>query len=307
MRKLFSYKPGADNLTGYTLIAPALVFMAVFALLPILASFILGFFRWPVFAAPKWIGFGNFIRMFTFLSEEGQTVPKDHRFWMALTNSAFFMIQIPIQLIWSLSLAMLINNRDRFTYLYRTVFFLPVISSMVAVAVIWRWIYHPSFGLLNNFLARVGIKGPDWLGNIRYAKPAVILMNLWKSGGYQMLIYLAALQGVPESYYEAAEMEGANAPQKFWHITLPLISPTNFFLLVMGVIWTLQMFPQMFVLTKGGPAGYTTTMVYYLYLKAFEDFYMGYASAVAMVLFAIIMAFTLVQWKLRQRWVYGEK
>jgi multiple sugar transport system permease protein len=305
--KLFAYKAGNDNVTGYLLLAPSFLFMAVFALTPIVASLFLGFFKWPVFAPPRFIGLGNFTRMFGFVAEEGATRANDPKFWQSLVNNAVFLIQIPVHMAWSLGLALLINRRTAVTYIYRSIFFLPVVSAMVAVAVIWRWIYQPSFGLMNTFLRFLGVEGPDWLGNIRWAKPSVMLMNLWKNGGYQMLIYLAALQGVPDSFYEAADIEGASGWQKFWRITFPMISATNFFLLVMGVIWSLQMFPQIFVLTKGGPAGYTTTMVYYIYLKAFEDFQMGYSSAMAMILFLIIISFTLLQWNLRKKWVHGEE
>jgi multiple sugar transport system permease protein len=305
--KLLSYKAGNDNVTGYLLLAPAFVFMAVFALTPIVASLFLGFFKWPVFAPPRFIGLGNFTRMFGFATEESVTRANDPKFWQSLVNNAVFLIQIPVHMAWSLGLALLINRRTAVTYVYRSIFFLPVVSAMVAVAVIWRWIYQPSFGLMNTFLKFLGVEGPDWLGDIHWAKPSVMLMNLWKNGGYQMLIYLAALQGVPDSFYEAADIEGAGSWQKFWRITFPMISATNFFLLVMGVIWSLQMFPQIFVLTKGGPAGYTTTMVYYIYLKAFEDFQMGYSSAMAMILFLIIISFTLLQWNLRKRWVHGEE
>ena len=303
---LLNYKSGNQNISGYLLISPALVFMLVFAIIPIGASFVLSFFRWPIFANPEWNGFRNFVNIFGSQVEDGTRYATDPAFWQALGNNAFYLIQVPLQMVWALALAMLFNRRTRLTYLYRSLVFLPVISAMVAVAVVWRWIYQPTFGILNSFLQIFGIDGPDWLGDIHWAKPSVILLNLWRNGGYLMMIYLAALQGVPDSYYQAADMEGASAWQKFTRITFPIISPTHFFLLVMGVIWSFQMFPQIYVLTRGGPAGYTTSMVFYIYERAFEDFRMGYSSALAMILFVIVMAFTLIQWSLRKRWVYGE-
>lgn len=305
--KLFEYKAGYDNLNGFLFLAPSLVFLVVFAFVPILGSLILGFFRWRVFDSPTWVGIQNFVDMFKYIETSVGREANDPRFYQAVGNNMFYMIQIPFHMAFSLCLALLINRRTTITYVFRTIYFMPVVTAMVAAAVIFRWVYQPTFGLLNSFLKFFGIEGPDWLGDTDVSKISIMLMNLWKNAGYQMLIYLAALQGVPENYYEAAKIDGASNWTQFWRITFPLIAPTNFFLLVMGVIWNLQMFPQIYVLTGGGPAGSTTSMVFYIYLRAFEDFFMGYASAVSLFLFMVIMAFTLIQWRLRSRWVFGEE
>ncbi len=190
------------------------------------------------------------------------------------------------------------NNKVKGIVFFRTIYFLPVISSMVAVALLWRWIYNPDFGLLNSFLRMLGIKNPpQWLSSTVWAKPAIMIMWIWKGAGYNMLLYLAALQGIPYQLYEASSIDGANGWQKFWHITFPMLSPTNFFIVIMGIIGGFQAFGEIYVMTGGGPAGSTTTIVYYIYNNAFQWFKMGYASAIAWFLFLIILIATLLQWK----------
>ena len=307
--KPLEFKPGYDNVAAFVFLAPSLVLLIIFALVPMLGSLVLGFFEWRIFEDPDWVGIENFVDIFRFreIGDGLGTEPNDPRFYRAFGNNLFYLLQLPFHLALSLSLAMFINRHGPVSYLFRSIYFVPVVTSMVAAAVVFRWVYQPSFGLLNSFLRTLGVQGPNWLGDPDIAKVSVIGMNLWKRAGYQMLIYLAALQGVPEEYYESARIAGAGAWRQFWNITLPLIAPTTFFLLTMGVIWNLQMFPQIYVLTEGGPAGATSSMVFYIFQKAFEDFRMGYASALSLILFLMILTITVIQWRLRKRWVFGEE
>ncbi len=237
------------------------------------------------------MGIKNFTTLFT-----------DKLFWKYFGNTLFFMMGIPVGMTVSLCLALLMNNKLKGIVVFRTIYFMPVVSSMVAVALLWRWIYNPDFGLLNSFLRTIGFRSPpQWLSSTTWAKPAVMIMQIWKGAGYNMLLYLAALQGIPEQLYEAAEIDGANAWQKFWHVTFPMLAPTNFFIVIMSIIGGFQIFGALYVMTGGGPAGSTTTIVYYIYNNAFQWFKMGYASSISWFLFSIIFIVTLINWK------YGSK
>ncbi len=280
-----------DNLTGYAFLLPNAIGFLIFTFLPVIASFILAFFQWdgmsPLYNA-KFVGLANFINLLF----------KDKLFWKYFYNTLFFMLNIPIGMAVSLILALLMNQPLKGIVVYRTIYFMPVISSMVAVALLWRWIYNPDFGLLNSFLRMIGFKSvPQWLSSTEWAKPAIMIMWIWRGAGYNMLLYLAALQGIPEQLYEAAAIDGANAWQKFWYITFPMLAPTNFFIVTMGIISGFQAFGELYIMTSGGPAGATTTIVFYIYNKAFRFFRMGYASAIAWFLFFVMFIVTLWQWK----------
>lgn len=276
-----------EYLPGYLFLSPNLVGFLIFVLLPVGASGILSFYSWDLFGIPKFVGLANYLQLL-----------RDARFWEYLLNTLFFLLGIVPGMLLALVLAVLLNQKIRGVVAFRTMYFLPVVSSMVAVALVWRWIYNPDFGLLNAGLKMIGIESPpDWLSDTRYSKPALLLVTIWKGLGYNMLLYLAALQAIPDFLYEAAEVDGASSWHKFIHITLPLLAPTHFFLLVMGIIGTFQMFGEIFVMTKGGPAGSTTTLVYYIYQYAFQWFQMGYASAISWVVFAFTFTAAMVQWK----------
>jgi ABC-type sugar transport system permease subunit len=197
----------------------------------------------------------------------------------------------------SLFLALLVNVKLRGISLFRTIHFLPVIASMITVALLWEFILDKDFGLLNSFLAWLGFSKVDWFGNSLAAKIGISLMLIWKSAGYNMLIYLAALQGIPEQYYEAMQIDGANRWQRFKNVTFPLLAPAHFFLLVTSVIGTFQLFGPIYVMTKGGPVTGTWTLIFEVYWKAYQEFEMGYAAAVSWVLFLLMLGITLVQWK----------
>jgi multiple sugar transport system permease protein len=273
--------------TGISFLGPNIVGFLTFTLIPVFASFMLAFCQWDILQPAKFVGMANFISLM-----------QDTLFWKYFLNTLFFMLGIPFGMAASLGLALLIAKPLRGVTIFRTVYFLPVVSSMVAVALLWRWIYNPDFGLLNSFLRIFGFTDlPQWLSSTFWSKPAIMIMGIWNGAGYNMLLYLAALQGIPRTYYEAAEIDGASRWQQFSNITWPLLGPTNFFIVIMGVIGGFQTFGSIYVMTQGGPAGSTTTIVYYIYNNAFQWFKMGYASSIAWFLFLIMFIVTLLQWR----------
>ena len=285
-----------ENLTGYLFFSPWLLGMILFNIIPIILAVYYSFTEYTVLQAPRWIGLGNYHEMFVV----------DELFWKSLYNTIYFSVfSVPISLILALFLAMLLNSRVPGQSFFRATFFLPSIVPVVAASVIWAWILHPEYGLVNDMLAKVGIPGPPWLSSEVWSKPAFILMSLWGIGP-TAIIFLAGLQDVPQHLYEAAEIDGANLWQRIRHITLPLLTPTIFFNLVLGIIGAFQVFTQAYIVSAGGPLWSTLFYVLYLYNQGFQYFKMGYASALAVVLFVIILVLTLiVQFKSR-RWVYYE-
>ncbi len=305
MGGLLEARPGRnDTIAAYLFLFPALFFMSVFFLFPMLLSFGLSLFQWRGFAPPQFIGLDNFARMVRFVDG----TPWDRGFWLSWGNTFYYMLRIPFTIGAGLVLALLLRDTTMpGATLFRACFFLPATTAVAAIAVIWRWIYQPQYGLLNSALRFVGLAPQRWLGSVALVKPSIILMNIWYNAGLYMMFYIAALQAVTETYYDAADIAGANAWQKFRYITLPSISPTTFFLTVMGVIWALQTFSQVYILTEGGPGGHSASIVYYIYTSAFRDFRMGYASAITVVLFALLLTITLLQWSVRKRWVHQEE
>jgi multiple sugar transport system permease protein len=283
-----------EALVAYLMILPGLAGILVFLALPILASFGISLLDWNVLTPPRFAGAANYARLW-----------QNPEFWSALRTTVSYSLGIvSLGTVTSLALALALNQALRGIKLFRTLFFLPVVASTVAVALLWRWLYAAQFGLFNYALSLVGIEGPDWLGDPRWALPAVILFSVWKVAGYNMVIFLAGLQGIPRQLYEQAAIDGANAWQRFRHVTLPLLSPTTFFVLVVGIIGSLQVFDQVFVMTNGGPARSTVTLVFYVYENGFRLLSMGYAAAVSWILFLLILAATLVQWRLQRSWVH---
>jgi multiple sugar transport system permease protein len=243
---------------------------------------------------PKFVGFANFVNLM-----------RDPYFWKYSLNTVYMMISIPLGMAGSLILALAMNQKLKGIVIFRTLYFLPTLCAGVAIYMLWRLIYNPDFGVLNALISQFGelihvpLRGPQWLTDEAWAKPALILMGVWQTvGGSNMILYLAALQGVPRDLYDAAEVDGANAWQKFWAVTWPQISPTTFFIAVMSIIGGFQAgFDPAYIMTGGGPNGSTTTLIYYLYNNAFQWHRMGYAAAIAWVLFLIIFLFTVVQWR----------
>jgi multiple sugar transport system permease protein len=283
-------------LEGYLFISPWIIGFVVFTAGPILASLVLSFFEWSLIRPPRFAGLNNYIKIFT----------ADPLFWQSLKVTLIYVVvAIPLQLAFALFLAILLNQKVRLIPLFRTIFYLPSQVSAVAISVIFLWIYHPELGLLNELLRHVGIKGPAWLISERWALPALIGMSLWSVGG-AMIILLAGLQDVPQHLYEAASLDGAGEFAKFRFITLPMLSPVLFFNLILGIIGGFQYFTQAYVMTRGGPLNATLFYALYLYLNAFNFLKMGYAAALAWILFVIMIGVTVWQLRLARHWVYYE-
>ena len=293
---LRSYLFTNETLCGYLLISPWVLGFIVFTLGPFLSSIAISFLDWTLIGKPKFVGLANYSRMFT----------TDRHFRMALVNTATFVLfSVPLKQILALSIAMMLDQNLKGIYLYRSIFYLPSVTSGVATAILWSQVFGYRMGVLNSILSRIGITPQPWLTSIKWALPTLIFISLWNLGNI-FIIYLAGLQGVPIHYYEAAEVDGASGWQKFFKITIPLITPSIFFNTVMGFIASFKVFTQAYIITGGGPANRTLFYVLYLYYRAFQDFRMGYASAMAWVLFFIIMIMTLCQLWLSKRWVYYE-
>jgi multiple sugar transport system permease protein len=287
---------GQEELIGYLFILPSLLGFIVFLVVPMIASLGISFYDWELLSPPQFVGLKNFSTLLT-----------DRVFRDVVVNTVYYTFGlVPLNLLVSLGLALWLNTRLRGLVLYRSAFFLPVVTVTVAVALIWRWMYEPRAGIIDTVLRAVGLPGPTWLGDPQWAMPAIIIMSVWKGFGYNMVLFLAGLQGIPVSLYEAAMIDGANAWQRFWQITLPLLSPMVFLAVVLTVISSFQVFDQAYVMTNGGPAGATNTIVLYIYQNGFQFFRMGYASAIAWVLFGVIFIFTLFQMRLQGRWVQYE-
>lgn len=283
-----------EAITFYILISPWLLGLLLFVLGPMLASLGLSFTRWDLLSPAEFIGLRNYERMFT----------RDPLFWQSLkVTTLYTAFYVPIELAGGLLLALLMNQKIRFRNAFRTIYYLPSVLPGVAFVVLWMWILNPNAGLLNTLLSYVGIDGPRWLADPDWALPALLVMSLWGLGR-SMVIYLAGLRGIPEHLYEAAAIDGAGTWQAFWKITLPMLTPTIFFTLVLSVISTFQTFTSAFVATDGGPLDATLFYVLYLYRQAFQFFNMGYASALAWVLFVVILALTLIIVRSSDRWVF---
>ncbi len=283
-------------LWGYLFLLPWLVGLIVFLVGPILASAYYSLHEYDILSPAKYIGLDNYVRAFT----------GDNKFWPSLARTLYFSISVvPLRLLGSLGLAILLNQAFKGTSFFRTLYFLPSLTPTVALAILWVWIFHPQFGPVNSALASFGITGPGWLSSKQWALPSLVLISLWSGvGGNTMLIFLAGLQGVPKELIEASQLDGAGAWARFRHVTLPMISPTMLFNLILGIIGALQVFTLAFVATNGGPSYATWFFALHIYKQAFEYFYMGYASALAWIFVIILVTFTFIQMRLSRSWVF---
>ncbi len=286
----------AESRAGWVFIAPALVLIGVFFVIPVLGALALSFTDFDIYSIgdpgnTRFIGLGNYHALFA-----------DPLFWKALRNTAYYVaVGGPLSVVVSLAAAMLVNARlVRWKPLFRSAFFAPWVTTLVAVALVWRYLYHPQYGLLNAFLGLVGVGPIDWLGNPRWAMPAIILMSVWKNFGYNMLIFLAGLQTIPPQLYEAAELDGAGTWQRFRQVTVPMLGPTFVFVGVVTMIAAFQIFSEPYVMTQGGPLKSTLTLVLFMYEQGFRWWRLGFAAAVAVVLGLLTLAGTAVQLRLRR-------
>lgn len=284
-----------DNIAGFLFISPWLVHFIGLIAFAMIFSLGLSFTKTDLLTGYEFIGLANFQRMF-----------QDPLFWKSLRVTAYYtFVLVPFSIVIALAIALLMNQKVAFLGMWRTLFYLPSVVQGVAVAVLWGYVLNPRFGLINLALARFGIVGPRWLYSEEWAVPAFILMGLWGAGG-GMLLYLAGLQGIPTTLYEAAEIDGANAWHRFRYVTIPMLTPTIYFNLLINIIASFQVFTQVEVLTDGGPNNATLTQVLYLYNKGFQDFQFGYASALAWALFIVILVFTVLVVRSSESWVYYE-
>lgn len=279
-----------DTLTAYTFIAPNFIGFCVFTLVPMVFAIALAFCSWDGRHAIEFVGLDNFIKLFK----------TDKIFQAALVNTIVYVIgTVPLTLVCSLAMAVLLNQNVRLRNFFRTVAFFPYVASLVAVAAVWNMIFNPAMGPVNSLLAALGVENlPRWAAGKDTAMLTVILFSVWKNMGYYMVIYLAGLQGCNPDLNEAAELDGANRWQQFWHITLPQLRPTTFFVVIMLTISGFKVYDQMYMITQGGPGNATMTLVYYIYNVAFVNTpKYGYASAIAMVLFVLVLIVTIVQFR----------
>lgn len=284
-----------EHLAALGFVAAPVIGFLIFIGYPLVFSFYTSFTKWNGLGDPAFNGVDNFVEMMG-----------DRYFWQSLGNTAFYMIGIPIGLLLSLLLALALNRRMRGVTFFRTVYYVPVVSSLAAVAILWQWAYNGDFGLVNQVLALFGIDGPNWLQNADTAKPAIIIMAVWKGLGYSMLLYLAALQSVPGHLYEAASLDGAGTLAKFRHITIPMLSPVTFFLVVTNIIGGAQIFIEINIMTPtGGPEFSTASIVWYIWQKAFNYLQMGYATAMALVLGVLVFIVTALQFRLNRRFQFA--
>lgn len=296
-RRLFGLSRRAfqRNLDGWLFASPWIIGFVLWTLGPMIASLVISFTEWDLISAPRWVGLENVTAMMD-----------DALVIQAITVTTIYAItSVPLHLVVGLLLALLLNADIKGLRFYRTAFYMPSVLSGVAVALLWRWLFSTEFGLINSILSNFGIRGPSWLGDPQWALPSLVLMSVWGVGS-GAIIYLAGLQGIPTDLYEAAQVDGATGWGRFWYVTLPLMTPVLFFQLVTGLIAALQVFTQAFIMTDGGPNNATLFLLLYLYRNAFEYFRMGYASALAWLLFVYILVLTLISFRLSDLWVYYE-
>jgi len=275
-------------------ILPIVLGTVIFSFYPVAFSFVASLSNWDGFERWDFIGLENFTNLLT-----------DRYFLISVKNTLVFtFFSVPISMALGMVIAVILNKKILFSSFYKTAFFIPSIASTVAIGLVFGLILVPNAGLLNSILALIGIKGPDWLGTSRWAMPSVIFVQIWTVIGYNMTVYIGGLQGISDSLYEAAVIDGASEAQQFFRITVPLLSPTSFFLMITSIINSFQVFNLIHVMTNGGPAFATTTYIHYLYLNAFSFFKMGYASAQAWILFIVLVVITLSQRAIEKRWVY---
>jgi len=292
MKKLFAKFINNQNYAAWIFILPAILGTFIFIIIPMICSFGLSFTKWDLLNSVEFVGLQNYVQLF-----------QSDLFYKILSNTVVFALATSILgVIIPLILASILNSKIRGSEFYKTAYFLPFITPMVVVGIVWAWIFDPNIGLLNQVL-QIHI---NWLYDSKYAMPALIIVSVWKLIGYNMIIFLSSMSGISQSMFEAAKIDGANAFQTFKNVTIPLLSPTIFFVVIITAISSFQVFDLIYLMTQGGPFDSTNVLVYAIYKNAFEFFNVGKASAIAYVLFLIILVLTLIQWHFRRKLVYNE-
>ncbi|MFC1734473.1 carbohydrate ABC transporter permease [Candidatus Hydrogenedentota bacterium] len=286
-----------QSLVGWLFVSPWVLGFSLFVAFPFVVSFYFSFCEYNILTPPRWVGLRNYNDLFF----------HDPQFWKSLYNTVFYAaISVPLAIVFGVGLALLLSTNMRGMGFFRTVFYLPSIVPIVAQSILWIWLFNPQLGLINSILGAMGIDGPAWLASTEWSKPALIIMGLWGVGN-AMLIYLAGLKDIPTSFYEAAEVDGANIWQRTRYIALPMLSPVIFFNAVMGIIYAFQYFTQAYIMTGGGPENSTTFTGLYIFQQAWSYLNMGYASAVAWILFVIIVTITYLVFRTHTKWVHYER
>lgn len=285
------------RLAGWWFVAPALLVLGIFFFVPVLAAFVMSLTDFDLYSLSdignlRFIGFENYARLL-----------HEPLFWKSLGNTFYFVVLgVPLSIAASLGAALLVNSKvARFRHVFRTIYFAPVVTTLVAVAVVWRYIFHTRYGFLNYALGFVGIDPVDWMGDPRWAMPAIVVMAVWKNFGYNMIILLAALQSIPEDLYEAARIDGASTWQRFRHVTFPSLGPVLLLVSILTMAGYFQLFAEPYVMTEGGPLESTKSVLYLMYDEGFKWWSLGRASAVAFMLFVIIFVVTVIQLRIGRR------
>ncbi|MCM3708371.1 sugar ABC transporter permease [Cytobacillus firmus] len=273
-----------QKLTPFGFMSPVLLIFSLFLFFPVLFAFFMSFHQWGMIGTPEFVGVENYVRLF-----------KDPLFWISIKNTLIFSLSVPLKVAIALFIAVLLNQKIRGLGFYRAAFFFPVVLSMVVVGLVWQWMFSPSYGFINYVLEKLGLPLQNMLIDSDQAMIVLIIVSIWKGLGSNLLLFLAGLQAIPSSVYEAAEIDGASSWQKFWHITVQLLKPTTLFVLIITLIGSFKIFDLAYVITGGGPGTSTMVLVHYIYQEAFQRFDMGYASAAAYVFFIILFILTLVQ------------
>lgn len=294
MPRLSAMARGEER-AAWLFLTPSLVLFTVFTALPVIAAFFISFTHWDLFNPPKLALLDNYVALWN-----------DPIFRQVLGNTGYYvLLAVPLQMLLGLLCALGLNRGVPGQAFFRVVYFLPVVTSTVAAGLVWAWLFNSNFGLINMGLSLFGVTDlPKWLVSSKWAMPAVIAVSVWQGLGYAMVLFLAGLQNIRQDLYEAAALDGATGMRRLWHITLPLLSPMTFFVLIISIIGSFQVFELVYVMTKAGPANATNTLVFFIYQNGFMFYQMGVASAAAMVLFLIVLTLTLVQYRLQDRWVH---
>lgn len=286
---------GKDAGAAAFFLAPAMVLFLAFTGIPVISALFISFTSWDLFRPPTWIGLDNYSRL-----------TQDAIFAKVLKNTAWFVLaSVPLQMGIGLLAALALNRGIRGQNFFRVAYFLPAVTSTIAAALVWAWLFNSNYGVINALLSGLGVTDPPrWLASTKWAMPAVIIVSVWQNAGYAMVLFLAGLQNIRTDLYDAAALDSCRGWRRLWFITLPMLSPTTFFVLVISIIGSFQVFELVFIMTEAGPANATNTLVYYIYQNGFQFYQMGYASAAAMVLFVIVLAITMVQYVSQKRWVH---